>query len=303
VVLRCELLAQGHTDRSIRRLLGRHVLVRVRHGAYVDAASWSACDELGRHGLVARAVLREARAPVALSHLSAAAEWEVPLWDTTLGAVHVTRLDGRGGRREAGVEQHVGSLRDEDVTELNGVVVTSPTRTALDCLALMDVEHGITVVNDLLHRGLTTADQLSAANDFMDQWPGTLNNDLVLRLADGRCGESVGEGRLLYLCFRASLPAPTPQYPIRDRNGRVFAYVDLAWPGLGVFVEFDGRVKYDGLRREGESVVDVVLREKRREERICELTGWRCIRITWADLYRPDETAARIRAVLLPGAA
>jgi hypothetical protein len=31
---------------------------------------------------------------------------------------------------------------------------------------------------------------------------------------------------------------------------------------------------------------------------ICGLTGWRCIRITWADLLNPGRTAARIRAVL-----
>jgi hypothetical protein len=40
------------------------------------------------------------------------------------------------------------------------------------------------------------------------------------------------------------------------------------------------------------------MREKRREDRIRELTGWRCIRITWADLFHPERTAARIRAML-----
>ena len=44
--------------------------------------------------------------------------------------------------------------------------------------------------------------------------------------------------------------------------------------------------------------MDAVLREKRRESRIAELTGWRCIRITWADLERPSATMARILAML-----
>lgn len=44
--------------------------------------------------------------------------------------------------------------------------------------------------------------------------------------------------------------------------------------------------------------MDAVLREKQRESRIAELTGWRCIRITWADLERPDGTVARILALL-----
>jgi hypothetical protein len=63
-------------------------------------------------------------------------------------------------------------------------------------------------------------------------------------------------------------------------------------------MEFDGKEKYLKFRRPGESVTDAVLREKRREERIRELTGWTCIRITWADLYDPERTAARIRAVM-----
>ncbi|KQW47543.1 hypothetical protein ASC77_13915 [Nocardioides sp. Root1257] len=65
-----------------------------------------------------------------------------------------------------------------------------------------------------------------------------------------------------------------------------------------MFLEFDGKEKYLRHRRPGESVVDAVLREKRREERICGITGWRCIRITWADLFEPERTAARIRATL-----
>ena len=40
------------------------------------------------------------------------------------------------------------------------------------------------------------------------------------------------------------------------------------------------------------------MREKQREERICQLTGWVCIRITWADLERPERTAGRIRRIL-----
>lgn len=62
-------------------------------------------------------------------------------------------------------------------------------------------------------------------------------------------------------------------------------------------------MKYEEHRHEGESVVDCVLREKRRESLICELTGWRCIRIVWADLYKPAETAARIRRLFRTNAA
>lgn len=298
ISLRKELLGIGFNDKAIARMLADGTLHRVRYGAYVAGSAWRDCDDVGRHALKARAVLKSARAKVVLSHLSALAEWDVPLWDQALDAVHVTRVDQRAGRREAGVIQHLGELRDEDTSELNLVQVTSPTRTALDAITVMDSEHALTVVNDLLHRKLTTAVDLEAGRVFMERWPGSIRHDLVLRLADGRCGSSVGEGRTLWLCFAQSLPRPEPQYAINDETGRLFAYVDFAWPEFGVFLEFDGRIKYQELLRDGESPTDVVLREKEREKTICRLTGWKCVRITWADLYHPERVAALIREAL-----
>jgi hypothetical protein len=300
IVLRRELLAQGLNDRAIGQLVADGTLHRLRYGSYVAAVSWRACDQVGQHGLVARAVLKRAGAEVALSHITALCEWDVPLWDLPLDVVHLTRLDRRAGRREAGVIQHSGQVLEEDLLMINGVLVTSPTRTALDCMTVMDVEHSLVVVNDLLHRKLTTMDDLTQGMKYMTFWPGSLQQPLILQLADGRCGGSVGEGRTLYLIFKQGLPKPVPQYPIRDETGRIVAYVDFAWPELGVFLEFDGRIKYQKLLRQGESVTDVVIRERDRERLICKLTGWRCIRIVWADLERPQTTAAQIRAELYP---
>ena len=136
----------------------------------------------------------------------------------------------------------------------------------------------------------------------MEFWPDTLRSDLDR--AAGR--RPLGVGRRDAQPASVSHPAPSraiPQFEIVDRSGHVVARVDLAWPRLGLFLEFDGKEKYLLHRRVGESVADAVLREKRREEMICELTGWRCIRVTWADLYRPEHTAGRIRAMFRPIAA
>lgn len=298
IVLRRELLAQGHCDRTIGRLVADGVLHRLRYGSYVERSKWAACDKVGQHGLVVRAAIKRSVADVVVSHISALPEWDVPLWDLPLDVVHLTRTDQRAGRREAGVLQHLGQLREEDVVDLHGLKVTSPTRTALDCMTVMDVEHSLVVVNDLLHRKLTTAAELKKGQEFMRTWPGSLQQGLVLQLADARCGASVGEGRTVHLIFKHGLPKAEPQVPIPDETGRIVAYVDFAWPELGVFLEFDGRVKYQELLKPGESATDVVLREKEREKLICRLTGWRCIRITWADLAQPERTAEMIRRAL-----
>ena len=302
IVLRGELLALGETDKSIARMLRDGTLVRVRHGAYASAEAWATLDVAGRFGLRGRAVLRQARTPCALYHVSGLPEYGAPTWGFDLSEVHVTRTDALPGRKEAGVCQHRGLVRSGDLAEVNGVPVMSPERIALETVIHGNSEASLCVMNDLLHRNLTSIDALNAQYVDMANWPGMRAAEILLRLADPRI-ESVGETRTLYCCFRQGLPMPTPQVEIVDGSGQVVARVDFAWPELGVFLEFDGRVKYEKLLRDGERASDVVIREKQREELVCRLTGWRCIRVTWADLENPARLAALIREVLYARAA
>jgi hypothetical protein len=57
-------------------------------------------------------------------------------------------------------------------------------------------------------------------------------------------------------------------------------------------VEFDGAVKYAGA--EGQAAL---VAEKRREDMLREM-GYAVIRLTWADLARPDLVRRRIEAAL-----
>ena len=299
VFLRREAEALGYDDKTLAKLIRADVFHRVRHGAYTFGDIWSGLTENERYGLLCRAVYHQSKTEVVLSHLSSANEWGCPLWDADKREAHLTRVDGKTGRREAGVCQHRGELLEADVVDHNGLPIMSPTRTALELTTLTDVEHALVEIDDLLHRKLTTPDKLVSRFELMSHWPDTLRTGLVLRLMEGR-SESVGETRIRYLCWIQRLPTPIPNYPILDRHGKEVHRVDLAWPSLGLFLEFDGKVKYQRYLREGESVTDAVLREKKREELVCELTGWRCIRTIWADLYQPEQTAARIRAMFRP---
>lgn len=299
LMLRPELLLAGFNDKAIARMLRCGQWVRVRNGAYTDGAAWAGLDDAGRHLLRTRAVVAQARTPVVVSHTSGLPFFGAPLWGLDLSLVHVTRRDGRTGRKEAGVDQHRGGLVEGDVVRRSGVDVMSPTRLALEVTMVAGVEPSLAVVNDLLHRKLTTQSRLATRYDAMALWPWTLNTEIVLRLADPRI-ESVGETRTYFLCFRQGLPMPVPQYEITDANGKVIATVDFAWPELGVFLEFDGKVKYEKLLKPGERASDVVIREKKREDDIRRLTGWRCVRLAWSDLERPERTAAMIRSVLYP---
>lgn len=297
--LRRDALARGLGDKALARLRREGVLHRVRHGAYTRRSHWRSLDHAGRHLLRARCAVRAARADVALSHTSAALAMGCPVWGIALDDVHLLRLDGRGGRREAGVCQHHQSYAQEDLVMCDGLLVTSPTRTCLDLTTITGVEPSLVVVDHLLHRGEVSKQDLLRRSRDMPYSPGSLTTGLTLSLADGR-SESVGETRLRYLLWRGGLPSPVPQLAV-TAGGRVLYRLDLAWPELGVWLEFDGRDKYVSYLRPGESVVDVVLREKRREEDIARRTGWRCIRVTWRDLADPDRLVARIAAALAGG--
>jgi hypothetical protein len=297
VTLRRAYLASGYTDRALARMVRDGALARPRRGAYVAGPVWFGLDDAGRHSVRARAVLAQARADAVLSHVTGVLEYDAPTWGLDLTEVHLTRRDGRIGRSEAGVRQHAGVIAPGDVVLRNGVPVMNPHRLALEVTTMTDVEHALPVVCDLLHRGLTTPEDLALRYELMELWPNSLASQVVVRLADPRI-ESVGEARVLYVCYSQSLPMPTPQVEIRDGSGEVVARVDFAWPELGVFLEFDGKVKYEKLLKEGQRASDVVVREKQREELICRLTGWKCIRITWADLENPERTAAMIRRIL-----
>lgn len=298
VFLRGEALAAGYREREITQLVRAGEWHRLRRGAYVASALWKQADESQRHALLATAVLKQAGTDLVLSHVSALPAYAAPLWNLRLDVVHVTRRDRRAGRREAGVVQHRGQLLPGDVITLDGQEVTHPTRTALDITTIGDTETSLCVVNHMLHTGRTTLLDLAERYRSMNRNPQTLKTDLVLRLADPRV-ESVGESRTFFLCWRHGLPAPVPQYVVRDADGREIARLDFAWPEYGVWLEFDGREKYSKHLRNGETATAAVLREKRREDRIRELTGWRCIRITWSDLMDPARTVARIRAMLV----
>lgn len=297
VFLRRDVLAQGYSDSQIAALVKSGVWHRIRRGAYVLGEVWRSLSAGDRHRLLCRAVLRTAHPSAVLSHVSAAVEWGAPIWGVSLDIVHITRVDGKGGRREAGVVQHRGLLPTSHQSLVNGVPLTAPARCAVEMMTLTTVEKALVTVNGLLHAQLMSPAELAELSHDLRYWPDSITSNLVTRLADPR-PESPGESRTSYFMWAHHLPKPIPQFEIRDEHGRLVARVDFALPEHGIFIEFDGAEKYQRYRRPGESLEAFIMREKRREELVCQLTGWVCVRITWADLEHPHSLAERIRALL-----
>jgi very-short-patch-repair endonuclease len=62
--------------------------------------------------------------------------------------------------------------------------------------------------------------------------------------------------------------------------------------GEKVVVEFDGLVKYEGAQGR-----EALAAEKRREDRL-RAAGYEVVRLTWADLDRPDRVARMVRVAV-----
>jgi hypothetical protein len=296
LLLRRDAVHAGYTDRYLTRQVRAGVLVRIRQGAYALSTVWTTLSPEARQLLLSKAVMLQYDDNVALSHGSAALVWGGPRHGLDLANVHLTHFGG-GGRRGAVVVHHRGTCRVVDVSRRRGHWITSPARTVLDIATVHGVEAGVVVGDDFVHRGLTDLPELRHVASSMDFWPSTLTLRIVLDLIDGR-SESVGETLFRLLCRTMRLPRPELQKEVFGPGGVLIGRSDFWWPDHGLLGEFDGKAKYLRSRREGESIEEAVLREKKREDLMREATGYRMIRFVWADLFQPERTSQRLRAQL-----
>ncbi|MGA8258015.1 MAG: type IV toxin-antitoxin system AbiEi family antitoxin domain-containing protein [Nocardioides sp.] len=303
ILLRRSAIERGIDDDALKRLVRGGLLVRIRQGAYADAAIWAQANATHRHRLLTRAVLALYGDHVALSHASATVAYGGPDWGLDLRDVHVTHLDGRAQRSAGRVVHHRGECRVDDISRLEEWWITSPARTALDTAAAAPRDSAVCVLDWYLEQQLVTRDQLLMGHARMSRWPDTLGLYRAIHLADGKA-QSVLETRTRLLCHDSRLPAPEAQFIVMGPLGEIIGIVDFAWPERKVMVEVDGREKYLKFRRPGESIEDAVLREKVREDRLRESTGWLVVRLSWADIeHRPQAAVARIERAFRRAAA
>ncbi|MFL6109215.1 MAG: type IV toxin-antitoxin system AbiEi family antitoxin domain-containing protein [Marmoricola sp.] len=280
IFLRSDVLAAGYDDRALYQALARGSLTRVRHGAYVASPLWGSASDPEKHLLRAHAAALTHKPEFALSHVTGSLLHGVTSWGVALDRIHVSREACTVGRKHRDITYHRESV--EDVGLIHGSPVLPAATCLLGAARLCGVEAGTVLLDSAYEQGICTPEDIRAEFDKHRGWPGTARLQLTLRLAQPG-SQSVGESRMRYLFWRAHLPRPVLQYVVRHR-GAIVGISDFAWPEYRLLGEFDGRVKYKELLHPGEDPSDAVFREKVREDRMREVTGWSFIRFTWADL-------------------
>jgi len=226
VVARGQLLDLGLSVRAIEHRLKTGRLHLLRRGVYAVGR-----PEIGHKGRWMAAVLSCGRGTV-LSHRSAAALWGIG--GERVGGIEVsTPFASFNQPTELRVHRRYG-LRAEDVTQQDGIPVTSPIRTLLDLAAELPPGEVERAVNEADRLGLVDPETLREALGAYRGERGVRKLRTLLDRRTFRLTDSELERRFLCIVAEAGLSIPETG---RYLNG---FKIDFYWPDLGLVVETDG---------------------------------------------------------------
>jgi hypothetical protein len=207
--------------------------------------------------------------------------WQCPLpWSVQADLrVHLARFDGGNRPVRKGVAGHRLELLDTDVTELDGIPVTSPARTWMDLAAVLELEDLVVAADFFVCSQSRSFGPrklaLCSMADLQRQLEGGSGARGIRKartaLGLARVGaDSAPETRLRLALGRLGLPEPALGYVITDETDWELAWPDMAFPQFRVAVNYDGRHHLEPRQRESDI---------RRDESIAAI-GWTSVTIT-----------------------
>jgi very-short-patch-repair endonuclease len=187
-----------------------------------------------------------------------------------LNEVEVT-MPRRRRRRLEGVRIHrIQDLRDDEVTEMHGMPVTTPARTLLDLAEVATAREVEQAYAAALRMQLVTPDSM---REMLDRHPSHRGAPLWRRMLAQHDGpaftRSEAEEKLLALTRSAGLPRPQLNVNLLGHE------VDFLWRSARVVAEVDGYAFHASSRS--------FALDRRRDAELAA-AGYRVLRFTWADL-------------------
>ncbi len=185
---------------------------------------------------------------------------------------------------------HHGTIPLNDRRRLGPITITSPARTIVDLAGVLDDEDLTAVVEDAIHRGLTTPMSIRRCLDAIGGKgrPGTARlREILADRGNQRPTMSRLEVRI-WRTLRAKGLTPIRQHPVKCSSATY--YLDCAFPQWRVAVEGFG----DKFHRSPRN-------RKYELKRLGDLASiqWRVLPVTWDDITdTPDDVVARIMTTL-----
>jgi hypothetical protein len=283
VITRAEALALGMAPATLARRVRTGQLVKVGHGIYVLPGV------LRTERSLLRAATRALGAVA--SHESAARLHGLDGLDPRRVSVSVPIR--RTHRFDGVIVHQITDLTPDDITEVDGIPVTTPSRTIIDLAAVLPEGKLAEIVDQAVRRNLVSYESLSEHLESLARRgkPGVskLRRVLEPRLGGTFVTDSTLESRLLQVLSDGGLPRPDTQYRppwLKRVNGRV----DLAYVEAEVIIEGDS-LKWHGTP-EG-------FQTDRQRDNLAQLAGWIILRFTWEDITkRPAYVVSTVRRAL-----
>lgn len=145
------------------------------------------------------------------------------------GHKRVTRTEVGGGSRD---------LAERDLSEVNGVRVTTPLRTALDLCCRLPRYGALAAADSLAREHGLDREQMQRELVRFRGRRGVIQARALVQLVDPRA-ESPGESFTRLAIVEAGLPVPVAQHWV-EMDGTARFRLDLAYPSLKICVEYDG---------------------------------------------------------------
>jgi len=187
------------------------------------------------------------------------------------------RPSGHGRLRNDLVTSGERNLSDDDVTEVRGLRVTTPLRTAWDLGRVRWADEAICGIDAMMRLDAFSREEfLGGVRRFRGmRWVTTLRE--MAPRGDGR-SESPGESVLRIRCLECGLPTMTPQVEVR-RNGTLAARLDLANEEWRMAAEYDGAEWHSSSAQR---------RHDRARRAVIRTDGWLVEAFTGADVFGRD---------------
>lgn len=180
----------------------------------------------------------------------------------------------RPGPSEPGIRSYRWSLSSQDITEIDGVPVTTLERTAWDCARCLPRLEAVAAMDQYLRAGVDSGCLLIRAE--ADRRYGRRVASVV-EAADP-LAQSPGESRSRCLIVDAGLPRPRSQVPVGLADGRN-AFLDLGYEEYRLGIEYYGAQFHDEDSRPHDAARLAALREQ----------GWEMFVVRACDVtLRPD---------------
>lgn len=278
VVSRAQLITAGLRAGAIQHRISLGRLYRIHRGVF--AAGHPFLAPLA----VETAALLACSGPAALSHLTAARLWNVPVPNED--RVHVI-VDRHHPTARAGIRAHrVGIAWGAEVCRRWRLPVTTATRTLLDIAALIEPRAFERAFDVALTQRITSRAMVARALERGPRRPGSAQVRAILaRDREPTLTRSEAEERFLALIRKSGLPVPRV-------NSRLGSYeVDFLWPRGRLVVEVDGFVFHSSR---------AAFERDRRRDAALQASGFRVMRITWRQIVdEPEQVLVRVAQALV----